>query len=106
MAVARPDWSLVQQEFPAPPNKDKVEDDDMMDVSKFKELWTEMRKELQDNDGGKWSEEARRWATSTGLVTGNGTNINGEPNYMWEDILTREQLITVLYRFAKMTGKA
>lgn len=106
MAVARPDWSLIPQEPPALSSKDEVEDDDMMDVVKFKELWNEMRKELQDNDGGKWSEEARQWATSTGLVEGNGTQFNGEPNYMWEDLLSREQLVTVLYRFAKMMGQA
>lgn len=75
-----------------------------MDVARFKELWGEMRKELQDNDSGKWSEEARTWATSTGLIAGNGTEINGEPNYMWADVLTREQFVTVLYRFAKKMG--
>lgn len=84
-------------------NISKEEDDDM-DVARFKELWGEMRKELQDNDSGKWSEEARTWATSTGLIAGNGTEINGEPNYMWADVLTREQFVTVLYRFAKKMG--
>lgn len=59
-----------------------------------------------NNDSGKWSEEALKWAASNGLVEGNGTQSNGEPNYMWEDLLTREQLVTVLYRFAKMMGKA
>lgn len=82
----------------------EMEDDDM-DVARFKELWGEMRKELQDNDSGKWSEEARQWAISTGLIAGNGTEVNGEPNYMWADILTREQFVTVLYRFAKLMGK-
>jgi hypothetical protein len=63
-----------------------------------------MRKDLQDNDSGTWSKEAREWATSTGLIEGNGTEINGEPNYMWADLLTREQFVTVLYRYAKMLG--
>ena len=82
------------------------EEDDDMDVARFKELWGEMRKELQDNDSSKYSEEARAWATSTGLIAGNGTEINGEPNYMWADVLTREQFVTVLYRFAKLMGRA
>lgn len=82
----------------------EMEDDDM-DVARFKELWGEMRKELQDNDSGKWSEEARQWAISTGLIAGNGTEVNGEPNYMWADVLTREQFVTVLYRFAKLMGR-
>lgn len=77
-----------------------------MDIDHFKELWLEMRKDLQDNNGGTWSDDARTWAVSTGLVVGNGTAVNGELNYMWEDILTREQMVTMLYRFAKMIGKA
>ena len=27
-----------------------------------------------------------------------------EANFMWQDILTREQLVTVLYRFAQKFG--
>ena len=76
------------------------------DMTKFKELWLDMRKELQDNDANQWSEAARAWAISNGLIKGNGTEINGEPNYMYADVVTREQLITVLYRFAQMIGKA
>lgn len=83
----------------------ETEDDDM-DKVRFSELFTEMRKDLQDNDAGSWSEAARQWAVSTGLINGNGTTINGEPNCMWADFLTREQLVTVLYRFAQMMGKA
>lgn len=64
------------------------------------------RKELQDNDCGDWSEEARKWAINSGLIAGNGTTINGLPNYMWEDLTTREQLIVVLFRFAQSLGKA
>lgn len=84
----------------------ETEDDFMADVTKFKEAWLEYRKTLQDNDAGAYSQEARNWATSSGLIAGNGTEINGEPNCMWQDMLTREQFVTVLYRFAQMMGKA
>lgn len=83
----------------------ETEDDDM-DVKRFEELFLEMRKGLQDNDAGTYSNEARNWATSSGLIAGNGTEINGEPNCMWQDFLTREQFVTVLYRFAQMMGKS
>lgn len=73
-----------------------MEDEDM-DMTRFKELFSEMRKDLQDNDSGAYSKEAREWALATGLIAGNGTQINGEPNCMWQDFLTREQLVTVLY---------
>lgn len=82
------------------------EEDDDMDVKRFKELYAEMRKELQDNDASNYSAEARAWATSNGLIAGNGTTVNGEPNCMWGDVLTREQFVTVLYRWAQMIGKA
>lgn len=94
----RPDWTLVENM--------KFEEDEDMDVKRFEELWLEMRKELQDNDCSAYSAEARQWATSNGLIAGNGTTINGEPNCMWADMLTREQFVTVLYRFAQMMGKA
>lgn len=83
----------------------ETEDDDM-DVNRFEELWHEMRKGLQDNDAGQWSQEARDWAVSVGLIAGNGTTVNGEPNCMWQDMLTREQFVTVLFRFAQLMGKA
>ena len=76
----------------------EMERDDM-DVKRFTELWNEMRKDLKDNDAGQWSQEARDWAISSGLIQGSGTTKEGDPNAMWEDLLTREQLVTVLYRF-------
>ena len=77
------------------------EEEDMT-VDRFKELFDEMRAEFRDNDSSAWSEYARNWAIDTGLVQG-GTD--GEFNGMWEDLLTREQMVTILYRFAKMIGK-
>lgn len=77
-------------------------EEDNMDVTRFKELWNEMRKELQDNDSSAWSKDAREWAVNTGLIQGGGSSNDGSANNMWEDLLTREQLITVLYRFYQM----
>ncbi len=85
--------------------KTAIQEEDM-DNAKFKEFWDEMRKGLQDNDAGAWSTEARQWAIDNGLIAGNGETVDGKPNYMWGDLLTREQLVTVLHRFAKLTGKA
>ena len=88
----------------------KAEEEDDMDQTKFNEMFktamTEYRKELQDNDCGEWSEEAREWAISVGLFAGNGTTVDGKPNYMWQDFLTREQAAQLFYRFAKEHGIA
>jgi len=77
------------------------EDEDMT-LDQFKVLMNQFRNELRDNDSSQYSEEAREWAKNNGLISGNsGTEFNG----MWEDFLTREQFVTVLYRFAQILGK-
>lgn len=83
-------------------NGESEEDD--MDVNGLKKLIEELRKDLRDNDASQYSDEARKWAVESGLIVGNGTEVKGEPNYMWGDWLTREQFVTVLYRFAKLAG--
>lgn len=82
-----------------------IEEDEDMTAERFEELFLEMRAKLQDNDSGMWSQEAREWALSTGLIKGSGYGNDGQPNGMWEDFMTREQLVTVLHRFAQMMGK-
>lgn len=68
----------------------------------FTELFAELRKALQNNKCSEYSLAARNWAISNGLIVGNGTLENGEPNYMWQDFITREQMVTVLHRFVQM----
>lgn len=80
-------------------------EDEEMPIEKFVEHMNRYRDILQDNDASEYSEEARKWALDTGLIVGSGTDSNGEPNAMWGDFLTREQFVTVLYRFAKLFGK-
>lgn len=92
----RPNWALVPDE---PEQDEKGE----MDIAKFKELWHELRKELQDNDASTYSKEAREWAVQQGIVKGGSSE---EFNGMWEDVLTREQMVTILFRFAQIIGAA
>ena len=93
----RPNWSLAGE---------IVEEDEDMTLDKFKALMKEYRAELQDNDCGSWSKEAREWAIASGMISGTGTGADGQPNYAWADQLTREQAVTLFYRFAKLMGKA
>lgn len=86
------------------PNYKNEEDEDMT-LDAFKKLYAEMRKEWQDNDQHSYSVEALDWAVKNGIIQGNGT-IDGKPNYMLADQMSREQMITILYRFAKLIGKA
>lgn len=66
-----------------------------LSLARFKLLWHQMRQELQDNEASSWSKEAREWAIDNKII--NSTT----GKYAWEDVLTREQLITVLFRFSK-----
>lgn len=74
------------------------EEDDMTQ-EKFNEMFSvamsSYRKKLQDNDSGDWSQTGREWAIEKGLMAGNGTTVDGQPNMMWEDFLTREQNVVV-----------
>lgn len=83
------------------------EEDENMDPKTFENLFNEFRKTLRDNDCGAWSADARNWAINNGLIAGTGETLpDGNTNYAWQDMLTREQAVMLLYRFAKMMGKA
>ena len=84
----------------------KAGEEDEVSYEQWKAYMNKYREELRDNDSSEYSEAARKWATETGLVDGNGTTIDGLPNFMWEDFNTLEQLIVVLYRFALDHGLA
>ena len=70
-----------------------------MDYEKFMQFLTQYRAELRDNDANSYSQEARQWAILHGIIQGNDTASDGQPNYMWADFLTREQFVTMLYRY-------
>lgn len=48
-----------------------------------------------------WAKEATAWAVANGIVKGFGDGDMG-----WQKLLTREQMAVMLYRFAKLMGKA
>lgn len=85
--------------------KQELEDEDMTQ-EKFNEMFsvamTAYRKSLQDNDAGSWSEADRKWAIESGLFKGSGTASDGKPNYMWEDLVTRESMAALLHRLYEM----
>lgn len=74
-----------------------------MTPEQFKQMFNQMRQEWRDNDSSAYSQQAREWAVAKGLIAGGSSQ---EFNGMWEDIMTREQFVTVLYRFALMIGMA
>lgn len=72
----------------------------------FKTAMDAYRTELRDNDNSAWSQAARDFAVEHGIFTGAGAGADGKPNFMWEDLMTREQCAQVIYRFAQKFGLA
>ena len=85
-----------------------AEQEDEMDQEQFNRMFEaamgQYREALRDNDCGQWSLEARRFAVNNGIFAGSGVDGSGRPNFMWEDLLTREQCAQVLYAFARRFG--
>ncbi|MBQ2764806.1 MAG: S-layer homology domain-containing protein [Firmicutes bacterium] len=54
---------------------------------------------FDDVADGAWYEDAVRWAESEGIVMG-----ISEDTFAPDDLVTREQLVTMIYRFAKESG--
>lgn len=87
-------------------NKYAKEDKTMTDAE-FTAALLRYRKNLQDNDSSDFSKDARAWAIKNDIIQGAGELKNGDPNYMWQDWLTREQFVAMLYRteVARKEGK-
>lgn len=84
---------------PAPSPK---KEEEIVTLNEFKKLYAEMRKEWQDNDSSDYSEAARKWVVDNGIIKGTSDK---EFVGSWEDLLTREQMATMLYRFAQTLEK-
>ena len=86
----------------------ELKGDEDMDQEKFNRMFDaameRYRQELRDNDCGDWSREARQFAVEQKIFSGGGAGPDGQPNYMWEDLLTREQAAQLLYAFARRFG--
>lgn len=95
-------WVIDARKYNNPPE----EEDDDMTQDQFNKMFNtamqQYRQGLRTNDSGQWSREARAFAVDRGIFAGSGKTEEGQPNFMWEDFLTREQCAQVLYRFAEI----
>ena len=68
-------------------------EEEEMTQEKFNEMMDNWIAEQANKEPAGWSAEARTWAEAAGLVTG-----NEKGQKMYKKMLTREELVTVLYR--------
>jgi len=71
----------------------KKKEEDVVTYTDFKKFMEQYEAEKKKELPGSWSEEDRAWAITKGFIKGDG---NG--NYMWQDGVTREQLVAILHR--------
>lgn len=80
------------------------EEEDVDQVTFDKMFSTSMEKFLnshRDNESSEWSRQAREYCVEHGIFSGGGQD---DPNFMWEDFLTREQAAVLIYNFAVKHG--
>lgn len=74
-------------------NEPIIEEEEEMTQEQFNTMMNNWIAEQADKDANTWSEDARTWAEKNGLVNG-----DEKGRKMYKKILTREELVTVLYR--------
>ena len=103
-------WGLLPWvDYSEQTSTDVGDGDDEMTKEKFYEMFLEAMKEyrasLQTNECGAWSRADREWAINNGIIAGS-VGDDGQPNYMWQDFITREATIALMHRLNnKIEGK-
>lgn len=72
-----------------------VGSDDSMTQEEFNRMMGNYKAQQEKKDPQEWSWEARKWAEKNGIIKGNGTDM------AYQSPVTREELVTILYRFAQ-----
>lgn len=75
---------------------ERLEDEDMTQ-DKFNQMADAYFEKKAKEDPGKWSKTEREWAEENGLVKG-----DEKGKKMYKSLITREELVVVLYRFYDM----
>ena len=88
VGYGRPDYSLVEDY-----GDYKMEDEEDMTQEKFNEMMNNWLTEQSKKEPSDWSASAREWGERNGFINGDGAG-----NRMYKKMLTREELIAVLYR--------
>lgn len=76
---------------------------DYMTQEQFNEMLEKaLAKKRESASPNSSMKEACDWAVREGVFT--GAVANGQPNYMWKGLITREEAAALIYKFAKKKG--
>lgn len=98
-------WVVDARAYNRPQTVQKEEEE--MTKEEYKQLWNECmneyRKERRDNDTqyGESSKAARDFVVANRIINGDALE---DPNFMWEDFLTREQASIIVYNICQRFG--
>lgn len=82
----RPDYSLVKEE-------------EEVTQEQFNTMMNTWLSQQEGNEPAQWSQEAREWAESNGLIAG-----DTQGRKMYRSFCTREQMVVFLHRLAQRFG--
>ena len=85
--------NTIAPSTPVAPNKPEIEEEEEMTQEQFNTMMNNWIAEQAKKAPGDWSADAREWGERNGLISG---DTNG--NKMYKKMLTREELVAVLYR--------
>lgn len=80
-----------------PDPKPEVVGDDDMSYEQWEAYMNQYKKKQQQKPGSSWSTVDRAWALQNGFIQGSEYG-----NAMWQDDISREQIIAVLHRYDNM----
>lgn len=98
-------WVVDARAYNRPQLVEKEEEE--MSKDDFRQLWRECmeeyRKERRDNDTqyGDGSKSAREFVVKNAIINGDSLK---DPNFMWEDFLTREQAAIIITNLCERFG--
>jgi hypothetical protein len=95
MDNVRNDVAKLMEEIPVAPSiiKPEIEEEEEMTQEQFNTMMNNWIAEQAKKAPGDWSADAREWGERNGLISGDTSG-----NKMYKKMLTREELVAVLYR--------
>lgn len=93
--ISKADIEALKPKKETPKPTPKPQEEDIVTQKEFNAMMDVWLKERAEEAPAEWSKDARTWAESEGIIKGTGNGME------YKSYVTREQVMTFLYRFFK-----
>lgn len=93
--ISKADIEALKPKKETPKPTPKPQEEEKVTQAQFNQMMDTYLKQRAEESPSKWSEDARKWAESEGIIQGTGSGME------YKAFVTREQVMTFLYRFFK-----